>query len=115
MDNFVSHKYGVFKKSQFDSYCEKLRKKIFWLIIYTDENTNKDFKDINVKKYHEDLLFEISNCNELLFYPKDFVEVVNILDSALTVLKEKDFDFFKYRKLVFDAGALIQCMKVGDN
>lgn len=114
MDKMISHKYGTFKNSQVNSYCEKLRKKIFWLIIYTDEKTNHDFKNIDVKKYHENLLFEISNCNELLFYPKDFAEIINILDSALNVLKEKDFDFCKYRKLVFDAGALIQRMKVGD-
>ena len=102
MDNLVPHKYGEFKISQIDYYKQKLRKKIFWLVLYTDKNTKEDFENIDVVKYHKNLLFEISNCNKLLLYPKDFVEIINSLD------------FNQYKKLVFDAGALLQRMKVGD-
>lgn len=114
MDNLVPHKYGEFKISQIDYYKQKLRKKIFWLVLYTDENTKNDFKNIDVVKYHQNLLFEISNYNELLLYPKDFVEIINSLECALSVLQSDEFDFCKYKKLVFDAGALLQRMKVGD-
>lgn len=116
MDNkLVPHKYGSFKRSQVDYYKEKLRKKIFWLVIYTDKNTNADFKNIDVIKYHTNLLFEISNCNRLLLYPKDFVEVINCLDCALEILQSDSFDFEKYKKFVFDAGALLKYRKVGDD
>lgn len=114
MDNFVSHKYGIFKESQIEYYQEKLRKKIFWLVLYTDKNTKADFDEIDVVKYHEDLLFEISRYNELLLYPEYFVEIINALESALYILKSDRFNFRKYKKLVFDAGALLKRMKVGD-
>ena len=73
MDKMVSHKYGEFKQEQTEYYQNKLRKKIFWLVLYTDKNTKDDFENIDVVKYHENLLSEISSYNELLFYPKDFV------------------------------------------
>lgn len=114
MDNLVHHKYGEFQQSQVEYYQDKLRKKIFWLVLYTDKRTNADYQDIDVVKYHENLLFEISRCNELLLYPEDFVEVINSLESALYILKSNHFNFKKYKKLVFDAGALLQRMKVGD-
>ena len=114
MDKMISHKYGEFKQEQTEYYQNKLRKKIFWLVLYTDKNTKDDFENIDVVKYHENLLFEISNYNALLFYPKDFVEIINTLEQALNILKSDSFDFQRYKKLVFDAGALMQRMKVGD-
>ena len=93
MYNLVPHKYGEFKISQIDYYKQKLRKKIFWLVLYTDKNTKEDFENIDVVKYHKNLLFEISNCNKLLLYPKDFVEIINCLECALTVLQSEEFDF----------------------
>lgn len=112
MDN-IKHKYGEFKPDQVEYYQQKLRKKLFWLILYTDENTNQDFKNVDVVKYHEHLLFEISNYNKLLLYPKNFSEIINTLDSALSILKSDHFDFYRYKKLVFDAGDLL-INKVGD-
>lgn len=53
MDKLVPHKYGEFKLSQVDYYKQKLRKKIFWLVLYTDKNTKDDFKNIDVVKYHK--------------------------------------------------------------
>ena len=114
MDNMVTHKYGEFKQEQTEYYQNKLRKKIFWLVLYTDKNTKDDFENIDVVKYHENLLSEISSYNELLFYPKDFVEIINTLEQALSILKSDNFDFIRYKKLVFDAGALMQRLKVGD-
>ena len=49
MDN-VKHKYGEFKPNQVEYYQQKLRRKLFWLILYTDENTNQDFKNVDVVK-----------------------------------------------------------------
>ena len=114
MDKMVTHKYGEFKQEQTEYYQNKLRKKIFWLVLYTDKNKKDDFENIDVVKYHENLLSEISSYNELLFYPKDFVEIINTLEQALSILKSDNFDFIRYKKLVFDAGALMQRLKVGD-
>lgn len=114
MDKMIPHKYGEFQESQVEYYKKKFRKKIFWLILYTDKNTNQDYKDVNVKKFHKNLIFEISNCNELLFYPKNFVEIINKLDCALSILESDHFDFKSYKKLVFDAGDLIENVEVGE-
>ena len=115
MDKFIEHKYGEFTIDQVDFYKKKLRKKIFWRILYTDSNTKGDFENIDVVRYHENLILEISSLNELLLYPKNFVEIINALESALTVLKSENFDFHKYKKLVFDAGALMQKLEEGDS
>lgn len=114
MDNMVQHKYGEFQESQVEYYKQKFRKKIFWLILYTDENTNQNYKNVNVKRFHRNLIFEISNCNELLFYPKNFVEIINKLDCALTILESEHFNFNEYKKLVFDAGALLESLEEGE-
>ena len=114
MDKLVPHKSGEFNVSQLDYYKQKVRKNIFGLVLYTDKNTKDDFENIDVVKYHKNLLFEISNCNKLLLYPKDFVEIINSLECALSVLQSNNFNFNQYKKLVFDAGALLQRMKVGD-
>lgn len=115
MDKMIHYKYGEFKNTQVEHYQEKLRKKIFWLILYTDSKTKDEFIDIDVVKYHENLLFEMSSYNELLYFPKDFVEIINSLESALRILKSDNFNFNKYRKLVLDAGAMLNRMKVGDD
>lgn len=114
MDNMIPHKYGEFKESQVDYYKQKFRKKIFWLILYTDERTNQNYKNVDVKKFHKNLIFEISNCNKLLFYPEHFVEIINKLDCALSILESDHFDFNEYKKLVFDAGALISSLEEGE-
>lgn len=99
MDNLVPHKYGEFKISQINYYKQKLRKKLFWLVLYTDKNTKKDFENIDVVKYHKNLLFEISNCNKLLLYPKDFVEIINSLECALQYYSQKNLILINIRSL----------------
>ena len=114
MDNEnISYKYGSFQKRQVQYYQNKFRKKIFWLILYTDKKTKYNFKNIDVVKYHENLLFEIASFNSLLLYPIDFAEIINKLECALKILKSEKFNFNEYRKLIFDAGALL-INKAGD-
>ena len=72
MDKMIPHKYGEFKECQVDYYQDKLRKKIFWLILYTDEKTKDDFDSVDVIHYHENLLLEIFSYNLLLDFPYDF-------------------------------------------
>ncbi len=114
MSKLVPHKYGVFTSNQIEYYQEKLRKKLFWLILYTDEETKDEFKNVDVLKYHKDLLFEISSYNALLLYPENFTEIINSLETALGVLESNHFNFKRYKRLVFDAGAKLQQLKVGD-
>lgn len=106
--NTVKHKYGNFKKTQILKHMKHMRKKIFWLIIYTDNNTNEKFKNVDVVSYHIHLMEELDGLNSLLFYPAKMVELLSTLEEALLVLKHDDFDFKKYRTLVLDAGAMLE-------
>lgn len=114
MDNLISFKYGECTKHQLEFYRTKLQKKIFWLLIYTDPNTCKPYKDFDILHYHKNLISEFSSLNSMFKFPDDFLEIVNRLNGALTILDSDTFDFQKYRKLVLDAGALLKSMKVGD-
>lgn len=114
MDNFIKHKYGEFKEYQVRDYQRKLRKKIYWLVLYTDKATRDDFRDVNVVRCHENLMFEISRYNELLFYPKNFVEIISNLESALYILKSGHFNFQKYKHFVLHAGALLDELEAGE-
>ena len=110
----VKHKYGVFDKSQFADYKKRMQKKIFWLIIYTDPNTKEPYKDIDVVSYHKNIMEQISGFNSLLFHPSEVIDILCALESALTVLKQDEFNFKCYRKLVLDAGAMMDRLEVGD-
>ena len=113
MDNLISFEYGECTVHQVEFYKTKLKKKIFWLIIYTDPNTNEPYKDFDVKKFHKNLIEEFSSFNSMFDFPDDFLEIVNCLNEAFDILESDNFDFQKYRKLVLDAGALVKSMKVG--
>lgn len=103
----IKHKYGEVTSKQIESYKTKLRKKLFWLIIYKDENTNKDYKNVDVESYQINLMKQMDGFNSIMNYPSDMVDVMSILEAALIELCKDNFDFNTYKKLVFDAGSLI--------
>ncbi len=115
MSTYINHKYGKFNKKQFNEYKMQLRKKVFWLILYTDPKTNSDYNNVDVVSYQQRLMEQIAGMNSLLFYPVDIIDLLIKLEAALLILKNKEnFDFREYRKLVLDAGDIIENMKVGD-
>lgn len=91
-----------------------MRKKIFWLILYTDDKTNFKYKDVDVVSYQESIMRQLDGLNYLLSYPAEFVELLSILSASLIELKKDDFNFRVYRKLILDAGAMVDNLKVGD-
>ena len=110
----ISHKYGTFDDKQFVNYKNRMRKKIFWLIIYTDPKTNKDYKNVDVAMYHKKLMEQLSGLNSLLFYPSRMIDILCALEYAFEILNKEEFDFKHYRKLVLDAGAMVDRLEVGD-
>ena len=110
----INHKYGSFDVTQFNKYKERMRKKIFWLIIYTDSDTNEPYKDVDVKSYHRHIMEQISGLSSLLFHSSKIVDILCALETALSILEKEEFDFQSYRKLVLDAGAMMDRLKVGD-
>ena len=111
----INHRYGTFNSNQFESFKTKMRKKIFWLILYTDERTNTNYKNINVKEYQKNLMKQISAFNSLLFYPDEMVDIINNLEAARLELEKSDFNFKTYKKFVLDAGDYMLALKVGQS
>ena len=113
----MKHKYGYFDKKQIDEYKKKLHNKMFWLLLYRDPKTiNKypEMNDENLKKYFDFLMKEIDGFNEILFYPKEIVEILSLLTSAKNELFEEEFNYQNYRKLILDAHHLIDEIKEAD-
>lgn len=104
----IKHKYGKFTEEQILKQKEKIRKSIFWLILYTDPKTKDEYQHVNAVEYQKKLMKKISGFNSLLMDSVDLVEVLSILESALIELEKDSFNFQEYRKLVFDAGALLK-------
>jgi hypothetical protein len=103
----VNTKYGQFSEEQVDEYKVILHKKLFWLLLYKDPKTKKDYESVDFERYYSGLMGEINGFNELLSCPKQIVEIMSLLEAALIESRNDDFDYSKYRKYVLDAHALI--------
>lgn len=107
----MKHLYGQFEGYQIANYKEKLHKDLFWLILYKDPKTNEKYKNIDFEKYFVFLMKKIDGLNELLFYPKEIVEMMSLLEAALMESKSNKYDWKTYRKLILDAQSLVD--KIG--
>lgn len=114
MTELIKHKYGNFNMEQVEVYKTHMQKKIFWLILYTDKETSWEYPDVDVIRYHKNIMIQLSGLNSLLFYPPELVAILSELEAAFILLNKDTFDFKKYRKLILDAGAQIKRLKVGD-
>lgn len=95
--------YGEFEPEQFDEYKRKLHAKMFWLLIYKDPATCKNYTDIHFDKYFQSLLKEINGLNDVLLCPPELIEVMSLLRAAYNESLRDPLDYAAYRKLVLDA------------
>lgn len=107
----MEHKYGEFNNEQITSALLKLRKKIFFLLLYVDPNTNKEYENIDVNGAFENLLLELGGMNSVLSFPPELVTVINLLEAARLEYFQPEFNFQIYRKLILDSG--VEVMKIG--
>lgn len=107
----MKHRYGEFTENQFMQAIKSIRKQIFFLLLYVDKTTKYEFHGVDVNKAFKGLLYKLNGMNSILYYPKELVEVISLLEKARKIyLSEKHdeyFDFFGYRKCILDAGAKI--------
>lgn len=103
--------YGKFDEEQFKKFQEKLHKELFWLLLYKDPKTTKEYAHVDFEKYLIGLQRKINGLNELLFYPPQIISIMSLLQAALQETRKEDFDYSVYRKLVLDAHALVD--KIG--
>lgn len=101
----MTYKYGEFSDEQIVWSKEKIRKSIFFLLLIVDPKTKNEYENINVDAVFTNLLFKLGGMNSLLGEPKEFVNVMSLLERALIEWKDPEFSFPVYRKLILDAGA----------
>jgi|P1105metagenome_2_1110788.scaffolds.fasta_scaffold01088_11 hypothetical protein len=110
------HKYGEFADKQIDEIKEILRHRIFFLLLVAEDeakNNKVEYPHIDLMKANTSLLWRISGLNELLGNPIELVTVLSLLEEAKNTIKDDNFNFKKYRKLILDAGEEI--MKIASS
>lgn len=101
------YKYGCFDDEQMNQVKLKLRKQIYFLLLYVDSDTCDSFPGIDVNMAFDDLLTRLDGLNGILRFPCGLVGVISLLESARKEYNHQDFDFYRYRKLILDAGSEI--------
>ena len=106
----MAYKYGEFKEGQVKEAKHKIRKLIFFLLLYVDPETSESF-NVNIEQAFQHVQTVIAGLNALLFYPREVVLASSLIEAALIEYKRPDFSFKRYRKLILDAGREIECIK----
>lgn len=107
----MNYKYGEFSDEQMIWSRDKIRKSIFFLLLIVDPKTKHEYDNINVNAVFDNLLYKLGGMNSLLGEPKEFVNVMSLLERALMEWNDPEFKFPVYRKLILDAGAEINKFK----
>lgn len=109
----IHYTYGDFIGLQIKEVKQKMRKQIFFLLILVDPKTSGDFKDIDAGSAIEDVLRTYGSLNNLLGYPKEFVNVMVLLNAAYLEYQKgaDEFNWPIYRKNILDAGNAVLAIK----
>ena len=107
----MTHEYGVFAKDQIVAYKEKMRKKIFFLLLIVDPKTKEEYKEVNVDEAFSNILRVLGGYDELIGHPVEMVTVLSMLAAAKKELDSDSFEYATYRKLILDAGCEVLKIK----
>ena len=100
----MTYKYGTFSSLQFSETIDKLRKQIYFLLLIVDPKTKDEYEGVDIQKAIENVQYKIAGMNSLLSYPQELVTVSSLLERALNENNSSDFQYWRYRKLILDAG-----------
>lgn len=111
--NTIHYKYGDFTGLQIKEVKKKMRKQIFFLLILVDPNTSGQFRNVDAGSAIEDVLRTYGSLNNLLGYPKEFVDVMVLLNAAYLEYQKgsEEFEWSVYRKNILDAGSAVLSIK----
>lgn len=111
--NNIHYKYGDFTGLQIKEVKKKMRKQIFFLLILVDPNTSGQFRNVDAGSAIEDVLRTYGSLNNLLGYPKEFVDVMVLLNAAYLEYQKgsEEFEWSVYRKNILDAGSAVLSIK----
>lgn len=97
----MHYKYGDFPESQIHSYKHRLHSLVHWLLIYKEDGNEA------LDNYFQIVQCKLNGFNELLEYPPQMLEIMNLIESARLEAKKEDFNHKVYRSLILDAHSLI--------
>lgn len=108
----MKHLYnGEFTQNQIAQTKKSLRGSIFFLLLCVDPKTSDEYENIDVDKCFQNLLYRLGGLNDLLLNQLELVTAMSLLQAALKEYKKEGFNFYKYRKLILDAGAEIERLR----
>ena len=107
----MNYLYGEFTQNQIIETKKSLRGSIFFLLLCVDKDTSHEYEDVDVNKCFKGLLWKIGGLNQLLMEQPELVTVMSLLQSAMDEYNSPKFNFYKYRKLILDAGAEVAKLK----
>lgn len=110
----MNTKYGSFSSEQINSVKYKIRKSIYFLLLYVDPQTRDDYPDVNVADAFCSLQRKLNGLNSILLEPPELVQTMSLLEAALAEFQSDSFNYHTYRKLILDAGSEIMRVKEGD-
>lgn len=104
----MKHKYGTFEDNQFDGYKKRLHSWVHWFLVYADNN------DPALNDYFTKVQYKLNGLNELLNYPTQLVEIINLIESARIEYNKENFNHKLFRKTFLDIHELIDKIPTGD-
>ena len=110
----MKHKYGNFTKKQVLLTKALIRKQIFFLLLCADPKTKDNYAHVDVGEAFKGLLYKLDGLNSVLGEPQELVDTISLLEEALIKYNESEFNFPTYRRLVLNAGSLINDIKEVD-
>lgn len=110
----MKHKYGNFTETQMLLTKKSIRKQIFFLLLCADPKTKNDYAHVDVGEAFEGLLYKLDGLNSVLGEPQELVDTISLLEEALIKYNEPKFNFRTYRRLILNAGSLIDTIKEVD-
>lgn len=110
----MKHKYGNFTETQMLLTKKSIRKQIFFLLLCVDPKTKDNYTHVDVSEAFKGLLYKLDGLNSVLGEPQELVDTISLLEEALIKYNEPKFNFQTYRRLVLNAGSLIDDIREVD-
>ena len=110
----MKHKYGNFTETQMSLTKQLIRKQIFFLLLCADPKTKDNYAHVDVCEAFKGLLYKLDGLNSVLREPQELVETISLLEEALIKYNEPKFNFQTYRRLILNAGSIIDTIREVD-
>lgn len=97
----MEYKYGEYPRTQFHNYKQRIHGLIHWLLIYAER------KSPALDNYFQKVQYKLNALNELINYPTQLVEIMNLVEAARIEYNKPDYQYKVYRKIILDIHDLV--------